>query len=154
MAAFGRKQPLAKLYTERLVLTQRRHSPIRYFATLCDQEQRLLRTKIVLLFLLIGIAGCGKNQDVGEREAYWTAEAEQFFQTPRDMADLHSWLREKRVFYTFEDKEIIDGQWVKGVEKIYVDGFVCESWTILLTITVNDEDEILTHDVGKLGTCL
>lgn len=136
------------------MLTQRRHSPIRALATLRDQEQRFLRTKIVLLLSLIGVASCGKNQDVEEREAYWTAEAEQYFQTPRDMEDLHSWLRKKQVFYTFEEKEIVDGQWVKVVEKIYVDGFVCESWSILLTITVNDENEILTHDVSAAGTCL
>lgn len=70
------------------------------------------------------------------------------------MADLHSWLREKQVYYTFEDSETEDGQWVKGVEKIYVDGLACESWTIQLTVTVNDEDKILAHKVDKAGTCL
>ena len=104
--------------------------------------------------MLVAITGCNKNHEVEEREVYWKAEAEQFFQSPRDMADLHSWLREKQVFYTFEDSDIAGGQWVKGVEKIYVDGFVCESWTILLTVTVNNDSEILAHKIDKAGPCL
>ena len=119
-----------------------------------------MRTKIsiflpiVLFLVLIAIAGCSKNQEVEEREAYWTAEAEQFFQSPRDMADLHSWLREKQVYYTFDHNEIADGQWVKSVETIYVDSIVCESWSIRLAVTVNDDGNILAHNVDKAGRCL
>ena len=121
---------------------------------LSNHGYRFLRRKFVLLFVLVAIAGCSKNQEVEEREVYWKEEADRFFQSPRDMADLHSWLREKQVYYTFEDSEIADGQWAKGVEEIYVDGIVCESWTILLTVTVGDGGEILAHKVHKAGTCL
>jgi hypothetical protein len=113
-----------------------------------------LRAKIVQILVLIAIVGCSKNQEVEEREAYWKAEAEQFFQSPRDMVDLHSWLREKQVYYTFDHNEIADGQWVKWVETIYVDGIVCESWSIRLSVTVNDNGNILAHKVDKAGRCL
>lgn len=123
-------------------------------ATLRHNEQRFLRTKIVLLLVLVATAGCRESQEVEEREAYWTAEAEQFFQSPRDMADLHSRLREQQIYYTFDHNEIADGQWVVSVETIYVDGIVCESWSIRLAVTVNDDGNILAHKVDKAGRCL
>ncbi len=113
-----------------------------------------MRTKFVLFLVLVTVAGCSKNQDLEERESYWTAEADQFFQSPRNMGELHSWLREKQVYYTFDDDEIADGQWVKWLETIYVDGFVCETWSIRLTVSVSDDGVILAHKVDKAGRCL
>lgn len=77
-----------------------------------------------------------------------------FFQAPRSMDDLHSWLLEKQVYYTFDEDEILNGHWSKGLETIYANGIVCESWTIRLNVTVNDKSEILTHTVDKTGVCL
>lgn len=113
-----------------------------------------MRTRLPLLLVLLAISGCARYGEVSEREEYWKAEAESFFQSPRNMNDLHSWLRERQVFYTYEDHEIVDGEWAQVLEKIYVDGIVCESWAILLRVTVGGEGEVLTHSVRSSGTCL
>ena len=112
-----------------------------------------MRSTALFLLLSLALSGCGPNAEVTEREEYWTAEAASFFKAERRMSELHSWLREHEVYYTFEESEIIDGRWAKGLEKVYVDSSVCDPWTILLTVTVGDSDEILEHSVRRLGSC-
>jgi hypothetical protein len=102
----------------------------------------------------LATSGCGGNGEVERREEHWKTEADSFFRSPRNMGDLHSWLRERQVFYTFEKEEVVDGVWAKVLERIYVDGFVCESQVVLLTVTVSDAGEILTYSVSKGGTCV
>jgi len=58
------------------------------------------------------------------------------------------------VFYTIEKEEVVDGVWAKVLERNYVDGFVCESLVILLTVKFSDAGEILTYSVSKGGTCV
>ena len=120
-----------------------------------DLRQSHLRTVFLIsLLAVLATSSCASDSEVAQREEYWKSEADSFFQTPRHMDDLHSWLREMRVFYTFEDHEIANGEWARALERINVDGFVCESWTIQLSVAVGDEGEILTHTVSKSGTCL
>ena len=112
-----------------------------------------VRRKILLPFLLLLLAGCGPNTEVAEREEYWKAEAASFFEVERELSELHSWLREHEVYYTFEESEIIDGNWTKGLEKIYDDSSICDPWTILLTVSLVDSGEILEYSISRLGTC-
>jgi hypothetical protein len=90
---------------------------------------------------------------VGEREQYWKREAAAFFEVDKDMGELHSWLRSHDIYYTFEDSEIFNGQWTKGLETIHTDSFVCDPWEILLAVEVNESKEIVEYRVSRLGTC-
>ena len=69
------------------------------------------------------------------------------------MDELHSWLRSHDIYYTFENSELLDGRWTIGLETIHTDSFVCDPWKILLTVQVNNTDEIVDHNVHRLGMC-
>ena len=113
----------------------------------------LLRVAVPLIVIVLILSGCGHPDVVAEREKFWQQEAATFFTENRDLGDLHSWLRSHNIYYTFERTEILNGRWTKGLETIYTDSFTCDPWKILLTVTVNDSDEIVEHSVSRLGTC-
>ena len=112
-----------------------------------------LRAAAAVTVSILILASCGHPDVVGEREKVWKEEAARFFAEDRDLGDLHSWLRSHNIYYTFERAEILNGQWTKGLETIHTDSFICDPWKIMLTVTVNDSDEIVEYGVSRLGTC-
>ena len=88
------------------------------------------------------------------QQKQWNEEAEEFFQTKKNMNELHEWLRNKNVFYTFEKNGIIDNNWSVILDSVRVNSIACESWLIMLSITLNNKREIETHNVEKHGNCL
>ena len=56
--------------------------------------------------------------------------------------DLHTWLREHQVFYTFEDSDIADGNWRMTVETVYPEGLRCEFVNIVLHVQL-DESQVI-----------
>ena len=112
-----------------------------------------LRHPASLVALFVLPSACGSPDIVGEREQFWQQEAAAYFETGRDLADLHSWLRSYDIYYTFEESELLNGQWTKGLETIYVDSFICDPWKILLTVKVDDSEKIVEYEISRLGMC-
>lgn len=105
----------------------------------------------VLLTILIG---CGGNNNVDEREVYWTDELARFFETERNLSDLHPWLRMHDVYYTFDDSDIVDEVWRVQLEWILLDELVCESWFFFLDVTVDKSNQIKEYSLEQQGICL
>ena len=91
---------------------------------------------------------------VEERNEYWSSEIDFFFAHDRSLDELHSWLRNHNVYYTFEDSDIVDGKWRVGLEQIQLDGIVCEKWAFYLEVAVDDSREVQSHLLEQMGVCL
>ena len=103
---------------------------------------------------LLILSGCIYGDRVGPREQYWTTELGLFLQEDRSLRDLHSWLRDRDVRYTFEDGDVVDGYWRVPLERIAADGLVCESWQLYLDVAVDPSGDVRSHSLEKAGVCL
>ena len=97
---------------------------------------------------------CTTNNEAGEREEYWITEANKFFAVERNMKNVHSWLRDKGIYYAFDDSDIHDGKWIKILEDVRVETFVCESWVISIAIEVDSNKNVENYEITKVGSCL
>ena len=108
----------------------------------------------VVVALVLLIVGCQSNDLLAKRDAYWNNEIASFFSEPRALKDLHPWLREHEVSYTFDEKEVSDGEWSVGLERVDGDGFVCEFWLLRLKVSIEPGGLISDHAFLKEGMCL
>lgn len=68
--------------------------------------------------------------------------------------DIHPWLRERGVFYTFDEDHIIDGAWTVTLEKLYPNTFRCEWVGIVLVIEFDDARRVRSSFVDLKHACL
>ena len=104
--------------------------------------------------MLLALLGCGPIPEVVERQQYWLGETDTFFQQSRNLADVHSWLRQRVIVYSFGESDVVDGNWNVTLERIYVHRFRCEWMDIRLYVTVDDSHHIRAHSVSSDGPCL
>ena len=110
--------------------------------------------RIAIALLLIAVVACDSApQDVATRSSYWSRELRDFLASPRTLDDLHSWLRARNVFYTFDPSDVVNGHWVVGLETLPVDTLSCEFWRITLDVTVTDAQDIEGYSLKRVGTC-
>ena len=105
---------------------------------------------VPFLFLIVA---CDPIPQVENRMQYWSDETNQFFGDPRTMQDVHMWLRSHNIIYTFDDSDIINGNWTMTLEKIYPDSWRCEWIDININITVNDSREVQDHKLNESRSC-
>ena len=84
---------------------------------------------------------------------YWSGEADSFFDDQQTMQDVHSWLRSNNVIYTFDDSDIVNGNWSMTLEKIYLDGWRCDWVDIQIEISVDDSLQVQSHGLHKKRAC-
>ena len=107
----------------------------------------------IIVMLLAG--GCSQNEDVNRQVIAWENKTNAFFEEKKTLENLHSWLREQNVYYTFHNSEVKNGDWAVGLETINVDTFRCERVKVILNVTMNSEGVINTHNVYlDEGACL
>ena len=99
------------------------------------------------------MVACGPIQQVEDRTQYWSDEANLYFTEPRTMQDVHSWLRSREIIYTFDDTDIIDGNWSMTLEKIYLDGWRCDWVDIKVEITINESRQVQGHRMSTKRAC-
>jgi hypothetical protein len=109
---------------------------------------------IIVALLLVAVSSCTGKDQAAEREAYWSAATGKFFAQPRQLGELHAWLREKNVYYTFNDSDIVNGAWNVGLETVLVETLVCEAWNVRLSVHVTSSGQITDHKITKQGRCL
>jgi hypothetical protein len=103
----------------------------------------------VLLF------GCGPVPEIQERYDYWTHETSLYIRGEVTLNDLHSWLRGKEVYYTFDPSEIVEGNYTRILETIHPETFRCgDSIHIVLHVTLNNSQVIESFFVDLDGVCL
>jgi hypothetical protein len=107
-----------------------------------------------ILIVVSLLAGCTGEAQVAERESYWSKKAGVFFDTEPSLEDLHHWLRDNDRYYTFDESEIVDGEWNVALETVRVETIVCESWTIFLEVTIDKDRNISDYKITKQGACL
>ena len=108
----------------------------------------------VALFLIVLGEGCAREpEQLTARDRYWSREVREFLSSPRSLDDLHSWLREHQVYYTFDDSNVVNGHWVAGLETIYPDTLFCEFWRFTLDVTVDEAREIAGYSLARVGAC-
>ena len=98
-----------------------------------------------LIVVLAALSGCGDMSEFGERAEYWQLETAHFIRGRVTLDELHTWLRERNVVYTFEDSDIVDGNWRMTVETVYPGGLRCEFVNIVLHVQVDDSQVIQSH---------
>src|SRR4051794_40551269 len=109
---------------------------------------------IIAALLLVAVSSCNGQDKAAEREAYWSAATATYFAQPRQLGDLHAWLREQNVYYTFDNTDIVNGVWNVGLETVLVDTLVCEAWSVRLSLHVTPAGQITEHQITKQGRCL
>ncbi|NNE33605.1 MAG: hypothetical protein HKN13_00100 [Rhodothermales bacterium] len=108
----------------------------------------------VIVVLALLVTGCKSEDILAEREAYWTGELAVFFSESRTLAELRSWLREHEVIYTFDEQEVVDGEWSVVLEQVDGDGLVCAFWLARLEVKIQSGGMISDHAFSKEGMCL
>ena len=105
--------------------------------------------------LAVILASCRGDARVDDRRGYWESEVKLFFSDDRSLDELHSWLREREIYYTFDSEDILDDVWTVTLEKVYVDTFRCE-W-INIDLRVNIASQVYLgrwYEVAVSGNCL
>ena len=110
----------------------------------------MARFKILAVVLVL--SGCGPLPEVDTRFAYWSRETDLFFEEPRTIDDVHGWLRVRNIVYTFEDTDIVNGEWAMTLEKIYPET-IRESVDIRLSVAVDDLHKVQRHSLGQNRAC-
>ncbi len=110
--------------------------------------------RFVLVSVLLLLVSCGPIPQVDERKQYWSGEVESFFATERTMQDVHSWLRSHSVIYTFDESDIIDGNWTMTLEKVYVENWRCEWVDIQIVVSVDDALSVEGHEITEHRICM
>lgn len=111
-----------------------------------------LRTVAVVL-VLMALSGCGNRSDFEERVDYWQSETAYFIRGRVTLDELHRWLRERGVFYTFEDSDIVDGNWRMTVETVYPKGIRCQFANIVLHVQLDESQVIQSFYYDFEGAC-
>lgn len=115
--------------------------------------QRHLLLAFALCVIVLG-EGCAREpEQLTARDRYWSREVREFLSSPRSLDDLHSWLREHQVYYTFDDTDVVNGHWVAGLETIYPDTLLCEFWRFTLDVTVDEARKIAAYSLARIGAC-
>ena len=108
----------------------------------------------VLLFCTATLlASCGPMPELEERMDYWTMESSMFLRGLVTLEDIHPWLRERGVVYTFEDDDIVDGTWAITLEKVYPSTIRCKWVDIKLVINFDDARRVQSSYVDLDGAC-
>lgn len=114
-----------------------------------------MKLRLGCLFLLASILGaCVRSPQVEERIAYWKSETDRFFRDHRNLVEVHSWLRQQDIYYTFDQGDVANGEWTVGLEKVYIDSFNCEWIDIRLHLSVTDTNQISEYRLEEGGPCL
>ncbi len=116
--------------------------------------KRIFVSRFLLVSILLLLAACGPIPQVDERMKYWTGEAESFFDDRRTMQEVHSWLRSNSIIYTFNDSDIVDGNWTMTLEKIYIEDWRCDWVDIRIEISVDDMLTVQGHKLSQKRACL
>ena len=81
-------------------------------------------------------------------------ESSEFLRGLVTLYDIHPWLRERGVFYTFDDDDIVDGTWNVTLEKLYPDTMRCEWVDIILVIDFDEAGRVRSSFVDLKHACL
>jgi len=119
-----------------------------------DGSDSGMGTRFWLFAMALVLSACAPNSQVEERKQYWAGEANAFFQVGRTMDQVHPWLRELKVYYTYDDGDIVDGNWTVSLEKIYTETFRCEWVDIRLHLAVDNSQRVLGYFLDDAGPCL
>ncbi len=98
------------------------------------------RSPLVIMAIMITalLTGCGRMTDFQERVDYWSMEQSLFFRGLVTIDDIHPWLRERGVIYTFDPQDIVDRTWTVTLEKVYPQSLRCEWINIDLVVGFDD----------------
>ena len=105
------------------------------------------------LAIALVLSGCGPLPEVETRFAYWSRETDLLFDEARTLDDLHGWLRAHNILYTFEDTDVVDGEWAMTLEKIYPDTARCDWVDIQLSVTVDNSQQVQSHTLSQKRAC-
>ena len=106
-----------------------------------------------IVIVLTALSGCGDLSDFEERADYWQIETAYFIRGRVTLDELHGWLRERGVVYTFEESDIVDGNWQVLVETVYPDGLRCEFANIVLNVQLDESKVIQSFYYDFDGAC-
>ena len=81
-------------------------------------------------------------------------ESSEFLRGLVTLDDIHPWLRERGVFYTFDDDDIVDGTWNVTLEKLYPDTMRCVWVDIILVIDFDEAGRVRSSFVDLKHACL
>ena len=114
----------------------------------------LVQRTVSLLIIAILLVGCGPIPELEERVEYWTLETTDFLRGTVTIDDIHPWLRERGVIYTFDDDDIVDGSWKVALEKLYPNTFRCEWVDIVLVVGFDDIGRVQSSYIDLNQACL
>jgi len=109
---------------------------------------------VLVLVIAISLVGCGPIPEVEERLEYWTLEKSEFLRGTITIDDIHPWLRERSVIYTFSDDDIVDGKWTVALEKLHPNTFRCKWVDIILVVEFDDLGRVRSSFVDLNHKCL
>ncbi len=90
---------------------------------------------------------------VEERSDYWQTQTSQFIRGRVTLDDLHAWLRERDVSYTFEDSDVVDGNLPIVVETVRPSSLRCESVQIILNVQLDSSEVVQSLFYDFDGRC-
>ncbi len=106
------------------------------------------------LLATLMLYGCGDMKEVEQRSDYWQIETSLFIRGHVTLDELHTWLREHEVVYTFDDSDIVDGNWRIIVETVRPKSFRCEFVHIILNVQLDPTNVIQSFYFDFDGGCL
>jgi hypothetical protein len=107
-----------------------------------------VRTAVALM-LALSAAACAGRDEATAKTKQWSEAITAFLAQPRKLDDLHPWLGERHVTYTFEQADVVNGSWHVMVEHIHAEDFFCEVRYIILTVQVSSAGDITGHSVSE-----
>lgn len=113
-----------------------------------------MQRTISLLIIAVFLVGCGPIPELEERVEYWSLETSELLRGTVTIDDIHPWLRERGVIYTFGSDDVVDRTWTVALEKLYPNTFRCEWVDIVLVVESDDLDRVRSSYIDLNHACL